>query len=240
MTSANAGKMGFASSGSTRPISRERWPRSRVGRSYPRTSRAVSTASLVPSDTPAFPLSTRLTVASLTPTFLATSASRRAGVGVMPQRYDICRQDIARVGSRERPRLKAARAAASSRADRVLHVANGGVSVWSVAAHPATTLGISIMSCVLAYFHRDIAPTCRSQYVEPNQRPARSRWAAAAGHLGLAALPRTRRFTPRPGAIVRGRVFRSAMVEGRCCRRAVAYPLPAAQTHLGELVAQAR
>ena len=30
------------------------------------------------------------------------------------------------------------------------------------------------------------------------------------------------------------------MVEGRCYRRAVAYPLTAAQTHLGELVAEAR
>jgi hypothetical protein len=34
-------------------------------------------------------------VASLTPTFWATSASRRAGVRVMPQRYDIWRQRIA-------------------------------------------------------------------------------------------------------------------------------------------------
>ena len=84
MTSASAGKMGFCSSGSTRPMSRARCPRSWVGRSYPSTSRAVSTASLVLSDTPALPLSTRLTVASLTPTFLATSASRRAGVRVMP------------------------------------------------------------------------------------------------------------------------------------------------------------
>jgi len=30
------------------------------------------------------------------------------------------------------------------------------------------------------------------------------------------------------------------MVEGRCYRQAVAYPLTAAQTHLGELVAEAR
>jgi hypothetical protein len=34
------------------------------------------------------PFSTRLTVASLTPTFLATSASLRVDVRVMPQRYD--------------------------------------------------------------------------------------------------------------------------------------------------------
>src|SRR3984885_12005012 len=85
MTSASAGKMGFCSSGSTRPTSRARCPRSLLGRSYPSTSSAVSTASLVLSDTPALPLSTRLTVASLTPTFLATSASRRAGVRVMLQ-----------------------------------------------------------------------------------------------------------------------------------------------------------
>ena len=42
----------------------------------PSTSRAVSTASRVASDTPGRPLSTRLTVASLTPTFSATSVSR--------------------------------------------------------------------------------------------------------------------------------------------------------------------
>jgi hypothetical protein len=40
-------------------------------------------------------LSTRLTVASLTPTFFATSASRLAGVRVMPQIYVIFQQDIA-------------------------------------------------------------------------------------------------------------------------------------------------
>jgi hypothetical protein len=34
-------------------------------------------------------------VASLTPTFWATSASRRAGVGVITQRYDISQQEIA-------------------------------------------------------------------------------------------------------------------------------------------------
>src|SRR5580658_9140770 len=110
MTSARAGKIGFCSSGSTSPTSRARSPRSCVGRSYLSTSRAVSTASLVLSDTPALPLSTRLTVASLTPTFLATSASRLAGgrglrelplvaagtVGVMPQRYDTSWQEIAR------------------------------------------------------------------------------------------------------------------------------------------------
>jgi hypothetical protein len=40
-------------------------------------------------------LSTRLTVASLTPTFFATSASRRAGVRVvMPQEYVISTQVI--------------------------------------------------------------------------------------------------------------------------------------------------
>src|SRR5690606_18232701 len=60
-----------------RPTSRARSPRSWVGRSYPSTSRAVSTDWRVPSDTPGLPLRTRLTVASLTPTFLATSASRR-------------------------------------------------------------------------------------------------------------------------------------------------------------------
>jgi hypothetical protein len=50
-------------------MSLARCPRSRVGRSYPSTSRAARTASLVLSDTPALPFSTRLTVASLTPTF---------------------------------------------------------------------------------------------------------------------------------------------------------------------------
>jgi len=40
------------------------------------------------SETPVLPFRTRLTVASLTPTFLATSASRLLGVRVMPQRYD--------------------------------------------------------------------------------------------------------------------------------------------------------
>ena len=37
-----------------------------------------------------------------------------------------------------------------------------------------------------------------------------------------------------------GRVFLSALVEARCYRRTVAYPLTAAQTHLGDLVAEAR
>jgi hypothetical protein len=41
------------------------------------------------------PFSTRLTVASLTPTFWATSARRRAGVRVMAQQYDIGWQDFA-------------------------------------------------------------------------------------------------------------------------------------------------
>ena len=50
--------------------------RSLVGRSYPRTSSAVSTACRVASETPGLPLRTRLTVASLTPTLVATSASR--------------------------------------------------------------------------------------------------------------------------------------------------------------------
>lgn len=35
-------------------------------------------------------------------------------------------------------------------------------------------------------------------------------------------------------------MFLSAMVEARCYRRTVAYPLTAAQTHLGDLVAEAR
>ncbi len=67
MTSANAGKIGLVSSGMISPISPARCWRSRGGRSYPRTSRAVSTCCLVVTDTPGFPLSTRLTVASLTP-----------------------------------------------------------------------------------------------------------------------------------------------------------------------------
>jgi hypothetical protein len=46
-------------------------------------------------ETPALPFRTRLTVASLTPTFLATSASRRVGVRVMLQRYDIMPQVFA-------------------------------------------------------------------------------------------------------------------------------------------------
>src|SRR5690348_17804884 len=100
MTSASAGKIGFCSSGRTRPMSRARCPRSWLGRSYPSTSRAVSTASLVLSDTPALPLSTRLTVASLTPTFVATSASLLAGVRVMPPRYDI--RPIGAVGDHRR------------------------------------------------------------------------------------------------------------------------------------------
>jgi hypothetical protein len=49
--------------------------RSWVGRSYPITSSAVRTAARVASETPGFPLSTRLTVASLTRACLATSAS---------------------------------------------------------------------------------------------------------------------------------------------------------------------
>jgi hypothetical protein len=75
MASASAGKIGFCSSGMTSPTRRARSPRSFVGRSYPSTSSAVSTASRVDADTPGLPFSTRLTVASLTPTLRATSAS---------------------------------------------------------------------------------------------------------------------------------------------------------------------
>ena len=46
-------------------------------------------------DTPALPLRTRLTVASLTPTFSATSASRLLGVRVMLQIYGIYTQVFA-------------------------------------------------------------------------------------------------------------------------------------------------
>jgi hypothetical protein len=46
-------------------------------------------------DTPGLPLSTRLTVASLTPTFMATSASRLLGVRVMLQIYGINTQGFA-------------------------------------------------------------------------------------------------------------------------------------------------
>src|SRR5262249_24842052 len=47
---------------------------------YPSTSSAVSTAARVASEMPGRPLSTRLTVASLTPTYFATSASLRVTV----------------------------------------------------------------------------------------------------------------------------------------------------------------
>ena len=46
-------------------------------------------------DTPGLPLSTRLTVASLTPTFIATSASRLLGARVMLQIYGIYTQVFA-------------------------------------------------------------------------------------------------------------------------------------------------
>ena len=52
----------------------------------------MSTASRVVWETPGLPFSTRLTVASLTPTFLATSASRR----VMTQLYGDCRKKLQR------------------------------------------------------------------------------------------------------------------------------------------------
>jgi hypothetical protein len=47
-------------------------------------------------DTPTLPLRTRLTVASLTPTFAATSASRLLGVRVMLQIYGMKSQESAR------------------------------------------------------------------------------------------------------------------------------------------------
>ncbi len=72
MTSAKAGKIGFCSSGRTSPTRRARAPRSWVGRSYPSTSSALSTDCRVASETPGLSLRTRLTVASLTPTFFAT------------------------------------------------------------------------------------------------------------------------------------------------------------------------
>ena len=72
-TSASAGKMGFWSFGHDEANHRARSPRSWVGRSYPITSSAVSTVARVASETPGFPLRTRLTVASLTPACLAMS-----------------------------------------------------------------------------------------------------------------------------------------------------------------------
>jgi prevent-host-death family protein len=50
--------------------------------------------------------------------------------------------------------------------------------------------------------------------------------------------PRIVRF--RGGALVRACVFRPARVTARCYRPYMAYPLTAAQSHLGELVAEAR
>jgi hypothetical protein len=95
ITSASAGKIGFCSSGSTRPISRARSPR-KLGRALVTEDvQRGQHGSLVLSETPALPLRTRLTVASLTPTFLATSARRREGARVMQQRYDIWMQVFA-------------------------------------------------------------------------------------------------------------------------------------------------
>ena len=73
---ANAGKIGFVSSGVTNPTSPALLRRNRLGRSYPRTSREVSTTCRVASATPGLPLRTRLTVASLTSACSAMSASR--------------------------------------------------------------------------------------------------------------------------------------------------------------------
>jgi hypothetical protein len=51
----------------------------------------VRTAARVASETPGFPFSTRLTVASLTPTFFATSASRRVMASILVQvAQEIC------------------------------------------------------------------------------------------------------------------------------------------------------
>src|SRR5436190_3188073 len=74
-TSAKAGKIGFCSSGTISPTIRGCRPRRCVGRSYPITSSAVSTAARVVSEIPCFPFRTRLTVASLTPACFAMSAS---------------------------------------------------------------------------------------------------------------------------------------------------------------------
>src|SRR5690242_1805291 len=59
-----------------RPIRPALRCRSRVGLSYPSTSRAASTVWRVVAETPALPLRTRLTVASLTPACAAMSESR--------------------------------------------------------------------------------------------------------------------------------------------------------------------
>src|SRR6478752_862111 len=75
MICANAGKIGFVSSGTMRPTRPALLRRKRLGRSYPRTSSAVSTAWRVDSATPGLPLSTRDTVASDT---LAWSAMSRS------------------------------------------------------------------------------------------------------------------------------------------------------------------
>src|SRR5207247_8244717 len=67
-----------------------------VGRSYPITSSAVRTAARVASEIPGLPLSTRLTVAWLTPACLATSARLRATL----QLYDTPVQLLRRTNRR--------------------------------------------------------------------------------------------------------------------------------------------
>src|SRR3954462_3283353 len=76
ITWANAGKIGLVSSGVTRPTRPALLRRSRLGRSYPKTSSEVRTACRVASATPGLPFRTRLTVASLTSACWAMSDNR--------------------------------------------------------------------------------------------------------------------------------------------------------------------
>lgn len=80
MTCANRVKAGLVSSGTMSPTRLEVAVRTRVGRSYPRSSMATRTASRAASDTPGRPLRTRLTVAVLTFARSAMSC-RRTGTG---------------------------------------------------------------------------------------------------------------------------------------------------------------
>ena len=77
-TSAKAGKIGFCSSGSTRPTSRARWPRSLRRPLVAEDVECGQDGRRVASEMPGLSFRTRLTVASLTCAYAATSASRRA------------------------------------------------------------------------------------------------------------------------------------------------------------------
>ena len=168
MTSASAGKIGFCSSGSTRPISRARCPRSLLGRSYPSTSRAVSTASLVLSDTPGLAVEHPAHGGLADPDLLRHLGEPPGrSTFVMPQEYVISTQVIA-LSERylTAPPALTVACGVDSQAEQIVCRCQPIMRLKSIRAYEC---------CVFAREDQDLASRCPAMYVPPNGDGARTR-----------------------------------------------------------------